>query len=247
MNEIGQSIAEAIRKRAASSTLGTYLFFWSVLHWEGIYTTLFTSQELIFDKYNVLKNEYVGQYFFGWHGWSTVIAYVLPIALTVLFIWIIPRYILLHAYRQEQRHKVDKWRVRYEEEERLEEARKDLAIQQKQAAEAEVDASQAIRKASKTDPSILWEREMTEFLKIEKAISTLSALKVTIYEDNGHLTGYESYGDWIDASGIPVDELALADTNDLITFDKSNQTIELTKKGKFFLSRFSAAPQSVEA
>jgi len=245
MNEIGQSIAEAIRKRAVSSALGTYLFFWCVIHWEGIYTTLFTSQDLIYTRYTLLKNEYVSHYFFGWHGWKTVAAYLAPVALTALFIWVIPKFILVHTYRQEQRHKVDKRRIRYEEEERLEDARKGLAVQRQRAVEAEVSASDAIKQASKTNPTIAWQREMGEFLKIESSIPTLNALRTTIYEDSGHLTSYESAsGDWMSAIGIPSVQLALADTNDLITIDKQNQTIELTKKGKFFISRLSAAYQT---
>ena len=247
MNEIGQSIAEALRKRAVSSALGTYLFFWCVFHWEGIYTTIFTDQQIILEKFDLLKNEYVREYFFSWAGLPTFVSFVLPILLTFVFIWLLPKYVLKHAYRQEQRHKVDRRRIRYEEEELLEMARKDLAVSQKKAVEAEIDASDKLKEASRSNPEIQWQRDFAEFINIGNGIPTLNALKITIYKDNGHLTDYLSIGnDWLAVSGMNSEYLALADTNDLIKIFKEDQTIELSKKGKYFISKLGAAYQPVE-
>lgn len=68
MSELTDSIGEAIRKRVVSATLAIYLFFWCIFHWEALYTTFFTSQDIIYEKFGMLKNEYINHYFFNWDG-----------------------------------------------------------------------------------------------------------------------------------------------------------------------------------
>lgn len=65
MGEITSTIAEVIRNRATSTTLVTYSFFWLGWHWQGVYTTLFTSENKIYEKFGLLKNEYINHYFLG--------------------------------------------------------------------------------------------------------------------------------------------------------------------------------------
>jgi len=248
MNEIGHSIAEAIRKRSPSSALGLYLFFWAAFHWQGIYVTLFTSQDMIFKQHDVLKNEYVNQYFFGWRGWETIYLYVAPIIMTALFIWLVPKYVLVHTYRQEQRHKVNMRRIRYEEEERLEVAKKDLAVQQKETVQAEIETSRAIKVASIDDPTIAWQHDMLAFLDDENGYSALLRLKKVIYEDKGHLVDYRtSGGDWKVVQSMSSDHLALVHTNDLVTMKKGDESIELTDKGKYFISKLGSSKSTGSA
>lgn len=235
MSEITDSIGEAIRKRVVSATLGTYLFFWMAFHWEGIYTTLFTSQDLIYEKFGLLKNEYVNQYFFGWHGWYSLFGYILPLALTILFVWPIPKYILIHAYRQEQRHKVDRRRVRIEEEEKIEAKKEDLAIQTKKTLEAEIETAVVEKKAEKTDPTIGWQKEYNSFEK-SGLINYLSDIAEAVYKHGGRVSKYydNDLSEWTGIN-LPKDGLAVAHTNDLISI--KNERIMLTEKGKFFLSQ----------
>ena|SRR3990167_7951560 len=235
MGELSNSIAEAIKKRAVSATFGTYLFFWAAIHWQGIYTTLFTSQELIQKKYGMLKNEYVNEYFFGWNGIVTVVGYLIPLLLTIIFIWPLPKFVMIHAYRLEQRHKVDRRRVKIEEEERLLELKENLAKQTEKTLKAEIETSKKEQQAAKLDPKILWDKEYRSF-SASGLVNYFPEIAEAVYSHGGRAQKYfsEVDGEWV---GLNVDKdgLAIAHTNDLI--DIVNGSISLTEKGKYFLSK----------
>lgn len=235
MSEITDSIGEAIRKRVVSATLGTYLFFWSACHWEGIYTTLFTSQDRIYEKFGLLKNEYVNQYFFGWHGWPSVWGYIVPLLLTILFVWPIPKYILIHAYRQEQRHKVDRRRVKIEEEEKIEIKKELLAVQAQKTLDAEIDTAKKEKQAAEQDPKIIWKKEYEAFSQ-SSLINFLPNIAESVYKHGGRVSKYydKELGRWVGIE-LPKDGIAVAHTNDLISIQ--GERLALTEKGKFFLSQ----------
>jgi len=86
MGDITGAIAEAIRNRAASTALVSYSFFWFAWHWEGITALLFTSEDRIYQKFGLLKNEYLRQYFFGWHTWQSLRGLLGPLLLTTFYI-----------------------------------------------------------------------------------------------------------------------------------------------------------------
>jgi hypothetical protein len=240
MNEIGNSIAEAIKKRATSVTTITYFVFWCAYHWQGIYTTLFTSEDLIYGKYNLLKNEYVNTFFFGWHGWQTLYGYILPLIWTLVFIWLLPPKFLIHAYRQEQRHKVDKRRVKYEEESKLEKAREELAVQEKKTIDAEIRTSRSSKAAAKVDPAILWEKEFKSFASRPNAKASIQQASQSVYAEAGNLFQYTDASGWAKSpEGIEPNNLALLDTYNLITFTDKGRIINFTDKGKYFLKKYS--------
>lgn len=235
MSELSDSIAEAFRKRAVSATFGTYFFFWAAYHWQALYATFFTSQDIIFAKYRLLKNEYVNQYFFEWHGWSTILGYLLPFVLTIIFIWPMPKYFLLHAYRQEQRNKVDRRRIRLVEEQKIEVKKESLALQTKKTLQAEIDTSKTELQAKKQDPKILWQKEYDSFSK-SGLINNLPSIADSVYIHGGRVARYydKELGRWV-GTDLTKDAIAIAHTNDLIEI--MNDRITLTEKGKFFLGQ----------
>ncbi|HSX29795.1 MAG TPA: hypothetical protein VLE73_04530 [Candidatus Saccharimonadales bacterium] len=235
MSELTDSIAEAIRKRVVSAALGTYFFFWAAFHWQGIYTTLFTGEDKIYDKFGLLKNEYVNTYFFGWHGWSSVPAYLLPLLLTIVFIWPVPKYVLIHAYRQEQRHKVDKRRVKIEEEEKIEIKKERLALQAQRTLEAEINTAKKEQQAAKQDPRIVWQKEYNAFAK-NGLVHFLGEIAESVYKHGGRVTTYydKDLGRRVGID-LPKDGIAVAHTNDLVQVE--GERIGLTEKGKFFLGQ----------
>ena len=75
----------------------------------------------------------------GWQGWTTIVGYAGPAILTGLLLWPVSDYVLLRAYRQEQKHKVARRRVKLQEEEALVELKTTVAKVEKRAIEAQVD------------------------------------------------------------------------------------------------------------
>ncbi|MDO8265548.1 MAG: hypothetical protein Q7T41_01240 [Candidatus Saccharibacteria bacterium] len=235
MSDLSDSVAEVIKKRTASTVYGTYLFFWAAFHWQGIYTTVFTSQEFIFTKYNMLKNEYVSQYFFGWHGRPTIVGYLVPLIFTALFIWPLPKMLLIHIYRHEQRHKVDKRRVKIEEEQKLEVEKKALAVQEEKTIKAKIKTAKVKKAAVAKDPSILWDDEYKDFVSKEHE-QMFKEILTSIYERNGDIGVDDSFGREIDR--LHPRAIKMADVRGLIEINNKDSKISLTEKGKYFARKF---------
>lgn len=110
---------EYIRQRSVSTLLISYSVFWVIYHWEGVYTTFFTSQDFIMEKYGILKNEYVRKYFFGigqdnFANWFFGI--VIPAVLTIFYVWVLPKILINPSYRREIKYKVDRKEMKMKEE-----------------------------------------------------------------------------------------------------------------------------------
>jgi hypothetical protein len=239
MDELGHSLLDVLKKRTTSTFFGTYIFFWVSLHWQGVYTTLFTSQDLIYKKYGVLKNEYVNVYFFGIHNWGDFFfSAFTPLLLTFLFIWPIPKYVLILLYQIEQEHKTERLRVKHTEEIKRQEFKIEKIESEAQRVAAETVLSVERKKAEEINPRKAWEEEYKEFQK-DPAFQQFSALINAYYEHSGHAKYYynESKSMWTDPH-VPSGILAIADSNGLISIDNKTNTFELTDKGRYFVKRF---------
>lgn len=236
MDNFFKSIGESISKKASSGFLCAYTFFWVTFHWEGIYTTIFTDQEKIFERFGLLKNEYVAKYFFGYKGWDDWYFYagfLLPLGLSYGFIWLLPRFVLLPAFVKEREYKLNKQKVVIGNEIKIEAHRAALATKSKKALEAEEKVAKKRKNLAELDPGIAWSQEYSLF-EDSGLSGILSVIAESVYEHGGHVKRYVKNNRW---TGIDLDRdtIAIAHTNDLI--DISDDTISLTDKGKYFLGR----------
>lgn len=239
MSELSESIVAAFRKKTTSAAVGTYLFFWASLHWQGLYAALFVSEGEIWHKYGLLKNEYLNRYFFGIHGltdWNGYLGYLIPLVLTVLFIWPLPKFVLIWFYQLEQEHKTDRLRIKYREEQK----RKSFEITAIRKEEARITAKTSLAKkrntAAKTDPKIVWDTEYQAFEK-DPAFKSFTYILQAIYEHNGRTRVSDPIYNSVEFE-VPGAALYLADTLGLITIAATNGAIRLTDKGKYFASKY---------
>ena len=231
MDNIVNSILETINKKAASATLATYLFFWVSFHWEGFYVTFFTEQDLIWEKFHLLKSEYVGMYFFGWHGltdWEFYLGFMLPAMLTYIFIWWIPKLILVRAYKEEQWYKVEKRKIRIQEESRLQVKEKNLGLQTEKRIEQDIKVATKRKEAEKTDPKIIWDEEYRVLGPTN--MRYLRDILRTIYQYKGNVANYN----------FPLDPNALrfGDSNGIVVIGNTGERITLSEKGRYFANKF---------
>lgn len=235
--EISYAIAEAIKKRTASTALGTYLFFWITYHWQGVYTTIFTSQDIIYSKFGLLKNEYVNKYFFGLDN-STFLGLVIPLLLTILFIWPIPKYILIRAYELEQKHKTQRRKIKFNEDKIIQELDIEKVTQETAAVSAATKLSKTKKNAENVDPAIIWHKEYEE-ARYSKHWKELTLLIESVYGHSGKIKDdFDNYREkW--RFEIPNSLLVYADTNNIITLNSSKDKIDFTDKGKFFVKQLS--------
>jgi len=239
MGEIAAAIAESIRNRATSVTLVTYTFFWSAWHWEGLYATLFTGQDLIYKKFGLLKNEYVEKYFFGWHGWQSFWGLLVPAVETFIFIWALHRWVLVPMYGIEQDNRTRRRLIKLAENKKVQDAKAQLAKEETKKTVAEtkkVVAKTALQRkknaAEKVDPKIVWEDEFTKF-KTHPDYKLFGQVLKGVYEYNGRT--YVS-GQYHPVFELGPRSLMMADTRGLVKILDQGNRIELTEKGKYFAS-----------
>jgi hypothetical protein len=239
MDEIYKSIGEAIRNRATTALVGTYSIFWSIYHWQGIYTSLFVSEDHIFEKFHMLKNEYVNTYFFGLHGFGDSQYYLgilIPLALTFIFIWVLPEFLFIHAFKKERDYKTAKRKIVLKAEADIQKIKTTLANESSKALDAEIVRIEKEQEIKQLNPSKEFELEYEEF-KQNSDYQDLEEIIEAVYEHQGNFKEY-SNGNILYDPKVSKEALALAHSNGLININNNAETIDLTEKGKFFVSRF---------
>lgn len=228
-----KELFEYLNKKASSTLIIVFIVFWIVCHSQGFATMLFTDQDLIFQKYGMLKNEYLNQYFFGnicdidfW------IRALLPLFLTWFYIWIMPKLIINRAYKKQINDKVDREIIKEEAQQKLIKEQKETAKEEVAATKEQVKLVRENKKLENETPEKIWNKEYEEFTKISDHGQILAQLQNAIYQHRGFIRS--NYGDIY----VTSEALMICDTNNLITI--SGNTCSITDKGRYFLKRFSS-------
>lgn len=253
MEKMDSTIAEFLRTRLSSAAVAAYGFFWLLMHAQGVYTTFFVSQDFIYKKYGLLKNEYVYKYFFGYRTvpifayahthhvylveWRSLWGLILPAILTYAYIWLLPKHVLIRAYQEEQRHKTAKKMFKFEQEQEVIKFEKETAEQKTDAVEAEITLAKKEKQAAELDPQIAWAKEYEEFEK-DPAFQGFSTIINAYYDHSGNAKPYYDNNVGQVQFEVPSGMLAIADSNGLITLDTKTNTFGLTPKGRYFVKRF---------
>lgn len=236
--EIVDSIKEHLKKRLTTPVYGTFTALWVIFHWQFLVTLFFVSEEKIWSKTGLLKNEYIGQFFFVSNDWHSYFRWIAPIVLTWLFIWVLPRWVFIPAFRKEEEDRTSKMRIRITEEQKLQQAETSLETQKVKKVEAVEKKAEIEKTIKKIDPTIGWQKEF-DLLKTNS--SDLAAIQNAIrvvYQTAGEYTTSNRYSDERTTFIIPdfvsrVDTLGLVD----ITEGSYGQKMSFTEKGKFFVRK----------
>ena len=233
-----KSVGEAIRRRSTSAVIGTYSFFWITMHWQGVYTGIFVDQNTIYQKYGLLKNEYLNTYFFSPQevGYLNFLwGLLLPLLLTYVFIWVLPKFIFIRAFIEERDYKLEKQKILIDNEIKLEQHRQKLADTSAQAIDAEKRVAKKEKELEKVDPTFSWKKEF-ELFDRSGLTKVLGPISSAVYTNGGRLRPEWSKesSKWIGVE-LNNDVLAIAHTNGLIEIE--NERISLTEKGKYFIGQ----------
>lgn len=251
MNEVIGSIAKHFDMRMRTPVYGIFGFWWIVFHWEFFYTLLFVDQNKIFVKTGLLKNEYLKQRFYDYshaYFWRYFILSLLgSLLLTYLMIWVVPRLILISAFDKEQEHIASKREIKLKYEQNIQEQRTKLEKEKTKLEEQAVKKFEAserkvaqIKKVQKTDPSIMWQEEYEQFAD-SPLYQRFEQLIRSLYEFGGQVKVVNEL-EYTTQTVFELDRnlLAYADANELIRYDRRQNIIELTEKGKYFVKRYQA-------
>jgi len=239
MDGFFNSIISYFKTRAASAFIGAYVVFWLIYHWQFLVALLFVSQEFIYEKFGMLKNEYIDRYLLGLGQGIEyfLLGFIVPLLLTVGFIWILPKLILIHSYRAEIRHKTNLYIAKDEEERRRDSILNEL---NKQEIREEKQVAIEVNKLAKVNPQLATEqkykKEFQKFANYPNNLLALEAISKTVYNHNGNIGDYTDIDGMYKSNNVSRDLIAIAHVNDLVEFKGlGNNSITLTKKGKEFL------------
>lgn len=234
------AILEYLKRRAASTVLVAYTIFWAILHWEGIYTTIFIDQQHILEQHHIMKNEYVNTYFFGIHWWTSGVWWelarmILPIFLAYLYVWWLPKLTNL-CYRRELQFKNERRKMKLKAEADLAQATQEKVEKETEQVDAEIKLKQKEAEAQELNPESIWDIEFEKLLENEKGREALDDLKKVIYECGGSIV-------YNNKRQMSSDSQMICDIYGLMELDTSNDPVfgvgyVLTDKGRHFMKRF---------
>ncbi len=227
-NEMAKNITDAVKSRLGSPVYVNFIIFWIIFHWNIIFTLLFVSEDLIFIKTGMLKNEYLNKLFFS-HDVVSIIFIILPFLLTYLSIWILPKKILTPGFEKVEESKTAHKIFLLQKEKQVETAKKDLTQENVDRLNLVAEKTRAEKAIVRNlGPEVAWEKDFDEFKKIFPS-SVFKKLVDSIYANNNkyHRVKIE----------IPSDFLIHADANELVTILSDSDRITLTDKGRYFVKR----------
>jgi hypothetical protein len=206
-----------------------------------IFVAVLTDQTVLYDKTGLLKGEYVWAYISHFGLWSIaleLLRFALAPLMTYVMIWVLPQHINEKSYKEELEVEYILRKMKVKKEEELNK-REGVAVQ-RQLENIENEKKVAVERVKiKDSPETLkWDIEFDDFMNNFNAVDTLDELRNTVYAEGGNLFQYKAANGWAtEPRGVKPDNLALADTNDLVTFTDKGKLISLTPKGKYFLKR----------
>lgn len=235
MGEITVSIADYMKRRTASVALRSLLAFFALWHWQVFYVTFFVDQRQIFEKFGLLRNEYLSFYFIGKeHAIFHAMGFGFAVVMTFIFCILLPKFVLRYAYKYEQKHKNDRRLIRLEEEANIKTREKDLLAKILEVHRKENEIAEKEQKIWKGQ-ALEWEKEYSDFMKRKGAAIAIKEVVDCVYANSGRIVAFTNSGQ---RKAVGPISLKLADTYRLIQIDDEQGKISLTDKGVFFAKLF---------
>lgn len=231
--------------KARSRIYGIFALWLVVPHAPVLFAVFFTDQKLIFQKTNLLKNEYIQATYFNfepWWMWLVYIYVVLGFAtlMTWLTIWILPKVLIKRSYEQELEAEYEREFMKLEKEDALEKRKQELLkVREKrlETQEAQIKKEEKLSEKQGTlvmSENDIWRKEYERLLQTNFAGQLFQELEDAVYEHAGKIRVYDNYGSGGTLFEVNKNVLAYAHGNELITLDQKTGRIEFTRKGLFF-------------
>lgn len=234
MSEIIASIIDHYKTKASTTLFAVYFSFWAICHSEGIICLLFTNQDLVLRKYNMLKNEYLYTYFFGFHfeDWTWWIRFLAPFALTALYVLFFSRLILNPAYMHELKFKTNRKIAKAKEENRFQKTKLELDKTLVKREENKAKLEEAQKRQTEANPHIQWDQDYEELSRRQNIDEIISDLKNLIYERKNNTTDYNGN------LAVNRQSLTMCEAYGLVTRnERSSHYIVVTDKGWYFIRK----------
>ncbi|MDQ5938468.1 MAG: hypothetical protein QG603_277 [Patescibacteria group bacterium] len=226
VNEIVDSVKNAIKERLGSIMYGMFLISWIGWNWQVIYTTLFIDQNIILANTGLLKIDYIKNIYTN--KWIFTRNIILgPIISTYLIIWWLSKIDLIcsrknysnKAKKELEKAKIEKNLLKEKQsilDERIETVRKEKIITQELTKEQR------------------WSMDFKDISSTKIYRNAMEDLEICLYKHDGYLSidGFPNYH-------MKSENISFLHTNDIVNFvEGTRNQINLTEKGKYYLREF---------
>lgn len=223
-----------LRDKTKSSFILYYAVFWVSYHWQAVCVLFFVNESMIYEKFAMLKNEYIYKYFFDlnglpndvWHIVWIILGYIVPFVLAILAVWVLP-FVTNKAYKKELEDRIGRRLFKVKAEAVLEDAKRKGIEKQAKTVEAEGDLAKKQASLSRDNPEIQWKKEFEDLSLNVDIASLFERVKECLYRYGGAIHGIGG------SMYISTGDLQILDAYNLAS--NNGQTIQLTDKGKFFM------------
>ncbi len=206
---------------------GTFIIAWCVWNWDFLYITFFVDQDLIMEKYGLLKIEYL-DCFYSWFSFSTWRDFlILPLFSVCAILWKPLPWLDYFFDNKHGEHVKRKKKDALKRQMELEKEEKDLLGAQKEKLETKKEVEEIKQNLTDEDK---WNSELTYLINNNESLDiAMKQMKESIYNHQGRLH----------LSNMPKEVLTYLDLNAFIRFkDGDTNVIEMTPKGRFFLKNY---------
>ena len=240
MGDYINSILQHVNAKAKTQLFGVFSIWWVILHADYFITLFLVEQSIIFEKYRLLKNEYLHQEFFKYGTFEFWARFMTPFVMTWFTIWIFHRHVVNRAYKKEKENDYRRQEIKFKYDKDVE------SLKQRKLEKQETTLkkmSTVIEKEKEIDENAkyLWESEYRELSKLP-LVKYFENLIESLYSHGGKVRVIDAYDEL--TFEINRDILAYADTNGLIEYNREKQLISLTEKGKYFVKRYQSEPRA---
>lgn len=232
--EILPSVKEAIKARFVSPIYGTFILFWSLFHWDFLFTMFFANETLILQETGLLKHEYL-MTFFDVHTIWFYVALIAPFVLTYVFIVCVPKW-LLPIKKSHLKNKRDEYEAELDDQKLRQVMEIDVLTIETEKAKKESELQKVEKKIEQENPEEVWRREFLDF-KQTGFYKEFYTIVDSIYKHRGYIEDSDA-GTGKIYFQVPQSILVYAHTSGIIDVDKRDQRIDLTDKGKFFVKMY---------
>ncbi len=223
VNEIVDSVKNAIKERLGSIMYGMFLISWIGWNWQVIYTTLFIDQNIILANTGLLKIDYIKTFYTNaWVFFGSIV--IGPAISTYLIIWWLSKIDLMcsrknysnKAKKELEKTKIEKDLLKEKQsilDERIETVRKEKIIIQELTKEQR------------------WSIDLKDIASTKIYRDAMQELEICLYRHEGYLSTVDYH--------MRPEYLSFLDANDVINFIEGHRNqIHLTEKGKYYLREF---------
>lgn len=223
-----KTVTDYLKEKSSSTILLSFIVFYVLCNCRWIFSSLFVDQALIVDKYNLLKGEYIYEYFIELHPDSFWFYFcsLMPFLLTYLYIWWVPKFVINPAFKRQLKYKNERRCILLTEENKISVLRSELLKNESINTDAMIKLEDKKNKLNEKNPDVLLKDEYDLFKNNKEWIFALLTLQDVVYKNYG------------DISSRDPKIIMLLDVNGLTVLeDDIHGTISITEKGKFFLKK----------